>query len=94
MTCSNRQTKDTAKECNMAVARSIFHRRSTDLFKALVIRFPKQYFCSIAGGNLDEGKERSSDCLGSDSHGKELDLVLACLRVDRVAASGFGIGRK
>lgn len=66
---------------------SIFHRRSSDLFKALVIRFPKQYFCSIAGGNVD-------DRLGSDSHGKELDLVLACLRVDRVAASGFGIGRK
>lgn len=77
----------------MAVATAIFHRRSIDLFKALVIRFSKKQICTTVGGDADKAIERRSDGLGTDSHVKELDLVLTCLRVDRVAASGFGIGR-
>lgn len=42
---------------------------------------------------MDEANENISDGPGTESHGKKLDLVVTCLRVDRVTASGFGMGR-
>ena len=69
-----------------AVSSRALQFRSVCWFKFIVTRLPECHFCSADGNNVDQSQENPS--------GKKLDLVVSCLRVDRVIASGLGIGRR
>ena len=75
------------KTTNMAAISSrALQFRSACWFKFIITRLPKCHFCSAYDNNVDQSQVNLS--------GKKLDLVVSCLRVDRVTASGLGIGRR
>ena len=86
-------TECVTTELNMAAV-TVFQRRNIDLFKTIILRLPKGLFCSADGNNVDKSNENISDDQGSMLRGKKLDLVVSSLRMDCVAASALGIGRR
>ena len=69
--------------------------RSVSSFKFMITRLPGSRFCSVDNGNVGQSQVNAQDVPGSElPAGKKLDLVVSCLRVDRVIASGLGMGRR
>lgn len=64
-------------------------------FKSIVTRVHRCPFCF--GNRNDDGQTHMNGQEIPESvlpQGKKLDLVVSCLRVDRVVASGLGMGRR
>ena len=72
----------------------MFQRRNIDLFKTIILRFPRSRYCSVEGSGEEQPNENISDDQETVFQGKKLDLVVPSLRMDRVLASALGIGRR
>ena len=72
----------------------MFQRRNIDLFKTIILRFPRSRYFSVDSSDEEQPNENISDDPEAVFQGKKLDLVVPSLRVDRVLASALGIGRR
>jgi len=75
-------------------ATAVFQRRNIDLFKTIMLRFPRSRYCSVDRSDEEQPNGNISDDPETVSQGKKLDLVVPSLRVDRVLASALGMGRR
>ena len=90
--------KGLGMKSNMAAV-TLFNRvlqfRTASSFKCAITRLPGCHFCSVDSKDVNQSEVNAQEILESvHPPGKKLDLVVSCLRVDRVIASGLGMGRR
>lgn len=60
-----------------------------------IASLPRRHFCSAESNDEDQSHKNARDIEeNSLPQGRNLELVVSCLRVDRVIASGLGMGRR
>lgn len=60
-----------------------------------IASLPRRHFCSAESKDEDQSHTNARDIEeNSLPQGRNLELVVSCLRVDRVIASGLGMGRR